>query len=137
MNIPVCNHADGGCALRKSCHGDPAETGTTPWGPLTGFEHIPVEFTPFLTAILGQLTYILLPALMALQPLLDPVNIGMEQRVDRSDQEPRLALHTASKEAEFNGGVRGGMPLEILDAFDQGPEWPAVGHALDHEQLAF
>ena len=137
MNIPVCNHADGGCALRKSSHGDPAETGTTPWGPLTGFEHVPVEFTPFLIAILGQLTHILLPALMALQPVFHPVHIGTEQRIDRSDEEPGLSFHTASEEAEFNGGIRRGMALEILDALDQGPERPAVRHALDHEQLTF
>jgi len=74
---------------------------------------------------------------MALQPVFDPSHIGMEQRVDRSDEKPGLALHTTSKEAEFNGGIRRGMALEILDAFDQGPEWTAVGHALDHEQLAF
>ena len=137
MNILVCNHADGGCALCRSSHGDPAKTGTTPWGSLTGFEHVPVQFTPFPMAFLGHLTHVALPALMALQPVFDPVHISLEQRVDRSDQKPGLSLHTASKEAEFNGGIRRGMTLEILDAFDQGPEWPAVGHALNHEQLAF
>ena len=74
---------------------------------------------------------------MALQPVFDPVHISLEQRVDRLNQKPGLSFDTASKEAEFNGGIRRGMTLEILDAFDQGPEWPAVGHALNHEQLAF
>lgn len=74
---------------------------------------------------------------MALKPVFDPSHVGMEQRVDRSDKKPGFSLHTATKEAEFNGGIRRGMTLEILDAFDQGPEWSAVGHALDHKQLAF
>lgn len=87
-------------------------------------------------AFLGHPIHVPLPALMALQPEFDPVHIGMEQRVDRSDQKPRLSLHTASKEAKFNGRIRRGVALKILDAFNQDPEWPAVGHALNHKQLA-
>ena len=88
-------------------------------------------------AFLGHSTHVPLPELMAPKPVFDPVHISLEQRVDRSNQKPGLSFDTASKEAEFNGGIRRGMTLEILDAFDQGPEWPAVGHALNHEQLAF
>ena len=137
MNIPVCNQTDGGCAFRKSSHGNPAETGATPRRPLPGFKHVPVQFAPLKTAVIGRLNDVALPAFMSLQPMFDPVHIVTNQRVHRSNQETGLALHTAAKKSKFNGGVRRGMALEILNAFDQGPEWPAVRHALDHEQLTF